>query len=194
MDEIIALKCNSCGSKLEIYTDMETFCCGHCGTEHIVKRRGGTVSLHLAEAVKKIQVNTNKTAAELAIPRLEKELALLKSNLNQMIAQNEVNRSTAKSTTELSTASIGCIAFILFFCGIPYLLPGTQSGGITFGRILIIIVVVIASTALFLWALDLNKQSKGKKFQDDPRIGTVSLQIQETERQLEENYKIVRDQ
>ncbi len=41
----------------------------------IVVRRGGTVALKaVSEAIKKVQIGTEKTAAELAIVRYEKEL------------------------------------------------------------------------------------------------------------------------
>jgi hypothetical protein len=42
----------------------------------IVERRGGTVALRLVvDAVARVQVGTDRTAAELALVRLEKELA-----------------------------------------------------------------------------------------------------------------------
>jgi predicted RNA-binding Zn-ribbon protein involved in translation (DUF1610 family) len=76
---VIPLKCPSCGGKLEISSDMDQFACGYCGSSLEILRRGGTVSLkRLTDAITKVQVGTDKTAAELALQRLIKELEPLK--------------------------------------------------------------------------------------------------------------------
>ena len=76
--KILTLKCPSCGAALEIAPDMERFACGYCGTEQIVQRRGGTVALKaITAAITQIQIGTDRTAAELAIQRLSRELATL---------------------------------------------------------------------------------------------------------------------
>jgi predicted RNA-binding Zn-ribbon protein involved in translation (DUF1610 family) len=65
-DRFINLNCAHCGAKLDVYDDMERFACGYCGTEMIVQRRGGTVALKaVTEAIQKVQIGTDKTAAEL---------------------------------------------------------------------------------------------------------------------------------
>jgi ribosomal protein S27E len=62
-DHFINLNCANCGAKLEVYDDMERFACGYCGTELIAQRRGGTVALRaVTEAIKKVQIGTDKTA------------------------------------------------------------------------------------------------------------------------------------
>ncbi len=72
----LTLKCPSCGSGLEVSPDMERFSCEYCGTEQMVQRRGGTVSLKLiTDAISKVQAGTDKTAAELALVCLQQELA-----------------------------------------------------------------------------------------------------------------------
>jgi len=72
----LTLKCTSCGSSLNVSDDMDRFACGFCGTEQVVLRRGGTVSLKpVEEAIAKVQAGTDKTAAELALSRLVVELA-----------------------------------------------------------------------------------------------------------------------
>lgn len=73
-EHFINLNCANCGGKLEVYDDMDRFACGYCGTEMLVQRRGGTVALKaVMEAINKVQKSADKTAAELAIVRLEKE-------------------------------------------------------------------------------------------------------------------------
>ena len=77
MDQIalVALKCPNCCGKLEVTSQMSDFACGYCGANVTVQRRGGTVSLSLDEAFERVQVATDKTAAELALGRLTEELA-----------------------------------------------------------------------------------------------------------------------
>ena len=75
MADFVTLSCPSCGGKLEITNDVERFACSHCGREHIVKRSGGIVSLSpVVDALNKVGVGVDKTAAELAIVRLQKEI------------------------------------------------------------------------------------------------------------------------
>jgi hypothetical protein len=50
--------------------DMSRFACGYCGAALAVERRGGTIALRqVVDAVARVQVGTDKTAAELAIAR-----------------------------------------------------------------------------------------------------------------------------
>jgi hypothetical protein len=73
--EFVSLTCPNCGGKLEIYNDMDRFACSFCGGEMLVQRRGGAVSLKTVEnAIRRVQVGTDKTAAELALPRLQAEI------------------------------------------------------------------------------------------------------------------------
>ena len=75
---VVPLKCTGCGAGLGISADMTRFACGYCGTEQIVERRGGTVALKpITDAIAKVQVGTDKTAAELALNRLPHELNYL---------------------------------------------------------------------------------------------------------------------
>ena len=85
--EFISLKCQSCGAKLDVYPDMERFACGYCGTEMMVQRRGGTVGLKaITEAIRDVQVGTDKTAAELALVRLQNEISILRQEHGKAVA------------------------------------------------------------------------------------------------------------
>ena len=78
MADFVTLSCPSCGGKLEITNDVERFACAHCGREHLVKRSGGMVSLSpVVDALNRVGVGVDKTAAELAIVRLQKEIYAL---------------------------------------------------------------------------------------------------------------------
>lgn len=45
-DDYISMKCANCGGSLDVYSDMQRLVCGFCGSEMLVKRRGGTISLN----------------------------------------------------------------------------------------------------------------------------------------------------
>lgn len=71
----IAMKCANCGAGLQISPDMGHFACSYCGASLSVARQGGTVALNLvADSIAKVQVGTDRTAAELALVRLPKEI------------------------------------------------------------------------------------------------------------------------
>ena len=95
MPDFVTLTCPSCGGKLEITPDIDHFACSHCGREHIVKRSGSIVSLSpVVDAIKQVGVGVDKTAAELAIVRLQKEIYTFqaeKVNLLQTSPQPTLN-------------------------------------------------------------------------------------------------------
>jgi len=83
--EIIKLTCPACGAKLEVTEDIERFACSYCGNEHIVIRRGGIVTLRpVVEGLERVRIGTDKTASELALLRLEKEMAQLEDELHAL--------------------------------------------------------------------------------------------------------------
>jgi hypothetical protein len=66
---------------------MESFSCGYCGTQLIVRRQDGTVSLkRVTEAIQKVQIGTDRTAAELTIARYEREMQPLSVEVNRLLA------------------------------------------------------------------------------------------------------------
>ena len=80
MPDFITLSCPSCGHKLQITEDIDRFACAACGNEHIVNRSGGIVTLKpIIDSIAKVQVGVDKTASELAIVRLKKEIKELEN-------------------------------------------------------------------------------------------------------------------
>lgn len=75
MSDFITLSCPSCGGKLQITDDIDRFACAHCGSEHIVRRSGGIVSLKPVEGL------LQQTASELASKRLEGEIRDLEGEI-----------------------------------------------------------------------------------------------------------------
>ena len=90
---IIPMKCTSCGGSLEISSEMEHFSCGYCGTAMLVERKGGTIALKMVtDGLKAVQAGTDKTAAELALKRLESELFALRIAANEKKTSMEMGR------------------------------------------------------------------------------------------------------
>lgn len=75
---LITLTCPNCGGKLKIDDTISIFACAYCGTEHMVNRGNGVVSLKKVEnqlqdvqnSLQQVQGNTARVAAELSLPRL----------------------------------------------------------------------------------------------------------------------------
>lgn len=80
MSNFVTLSCPSCGGKLQVTNDLERFACGYCGSEHIVRRSGGTVSLEpVLEKLDQLKSGVDRTASELAIQRLRNDINALRS-------------------------------------------------------------------------------------------------------------------
>jgi len=116
-DNVVVLSCTNCGAKLEIYPDVERFACGYCGTELIVLRRGGTVALKaVTDAIREVQIGTDRTAAELAIVRLSAELAELEKQRTAM--------ASGRSGDQGCAGCSGIVAVLLFVAAVS----GSGSG------------------------------------------------------------------
>lgn len=164
----IPLNCLNCGGRLDVYDDMERFACGFCGTGMIVQRRGGTVSLKsVAEAIHKVQIGTDKTAAELALVRLNEELKKL----------TDEERLVANSTSALS---LMLIAWTGFGVGIIVSLKGSDSwGSLIFG-----LSTTVGSVLLFMRACK-NQERESQ------RLTALRQQIAYANTHIEEQRKIV---
>lgn len=85
---VIALNCPSCGGKCGIGASLTTFACAYCGANLAVERGEGTISLHvITETLTRIQSGTDRTAAELAISRLQKELYAAETQLESLTSE-----------------------------------------------------------------------------------------------------------
>jgi hypothetical protein len=111
MSAFVTLTCPSCGGKLQITNDIDRFACGHCGNEHVVKRSGGIVALApVVEGLAKVQMGVDKTASELAMVRLTKELPDLRDTRQQAALQaNQASDRKKKTGCQLGGCGITCL-------------------------------------------------------------------------------------
>lgn len=119
---VVALKCAGCGAILDIAPDMDQFACGYCGLSQRVERKGGTVSLKRLEAVvRKIETATNRTAAELAYPRLKRELKEVDKERERLLETAHHGLPTAYNWFSplcgLGYYSVGWFALVFLFSG-----------------------------------------------------------------------------
>lgn len=84
MADFVTLSCPSCGHKLQITEDIDRFVCAACGNEHIVTRSDGVIVLRAAEDIKGVKIGVDKTASELAIVRLSKEITDLEGQIKSL--------------------------------------------------------------------------------------------------------------
>lgn len=71
---MIKLSCHSCGANVQVQKDQKTFACEHCGAAYRLRQEDGVL---VPELLSRTAEATEKTAAELAVPRLRQELAAL---------------------------------------------------------------------------------------------------------------------
>lgn len=169
-EHFVGLNCTNCGAKLDVYDDMARFACGYCGTEMIVQRRGGTISLKgVAEAIKKVQVGTDKTAAELALVRLNEELKALTEESVKLKAGTS---STSRGCSVMFAATAGSFGLLFFISDLQK--PG-----------FVAMVGLVLLAVSILWLI--------RAFSSTPaeRLATLDQQIAETRRRIQEQHEIV---
>ena len=111
---ILSLSCANCSAPLEIDGDTERFTCAYCGSAQILERKGGTVSLKKVEsAINAVQRGTDRTAAELAIPRLAREREVVLGERAAALKAHAENHARARSGRFKLTAIIFVAVFFI---------------------------------------------------------------------------------
>ena len=135
----VRLECTGCGASLDITPNLEVFSCGYCGARQMVRRSGGSVSLKpLEEAISRVQRGTDRTASELAVPRLKEEMVALDNERKNMIAALKISPGTndgclAAFATVFVSILVSAVIWteghfvVGFFCGSLVLAIGVVS-------------------------------------------------------------------
>ncbi len=149
--DFITLACPKCGGSLEITPDMDRFACKFCGSEHLVRRSGGMVSLApVVEGMKRVEekfdralIGADRMAAEQTIQRLKNELVGLERQA--ALDQAEVNFIQSQVINEPGKKlfHFGLWAIFLSF-GIP-IFAGilTTTAGLTDGQYSLIALLLL---------------------------------------------------
>ncbi len=165
---VLKLSCVNCGAPLEIGPDLDTFACGYCGTQQRVERKGGTVALKRVEAaIKAVQRGTDRTAAELALTRLAKEIPEAESQRKVAIAMAQKKAESARSGrlfASLGAAAISSLALIMVL--VPVIgdkMPKDSAWGPVFAFVILGVPIVVG---IFVYRRIKKPQSEVKKVTD----------------------------
>ena len=153
MADFVSLTCPSCNGKLQIGKDLDRFACGYCGTEFVVNR-GGVISLSpVVEGLKRVEKGVDKTASELAIARLSKDIEGLEQQWNSIASEDNMG---------LDLWGIGLLI------GSPIISSGNTTGLLVVGGIgALILFIAISST--------LNNSRKKKEL--EAQIGSKRAEM-----------------
>lgn len=118
---LLKLSCVNCSAPPGIGADLDRFAYGYCGTNQVVQRSGGVVSLQHAEsAIQAVQRGTDKTAAELAVPRLQREL--VKAQQSKAAELAKAKRFRELRGRRLLTGLVAIVIFCVGFGGVLWML------------------------------------------------------------------------
>jgi predicted RNA-binding Zn-ribbon protein involved in translation (DUF1610 family) len=181
MADVVKLSCPSCGGALTITPAMERFACGYCGSEHIVRRSGGAVMLApVVEGLRKVQMGTDRTAAELAIVRLSKEIERLEADL-QMLKVTPFEQLYPVTDNEKISLYVSVGLFIIF-------LVTVNAGSLTASAILI----VLCLACFICWGIIDQRRVRSGRAALEIRRNELLAQISDRYRQLKKNQDLVR--
>jgi predicted RNA-binding Zn-ribbon protein involved in translation (DUF1610 family) len=181
------LRCSLCGSQLKATPDVGRYVCPNCGSEVSTNRSNNNFSTEpVVAAVSKVQLSTDKTAAELAIQRLQKELGALQIQRQQIANEYQESGTSGK----LNSLGIGLVVTLLFFVmGLGYdLYTEKELIGIWVGSALGVIAAIIIH---FIYGKQLERSSQeiAKSLQKD--LSACDRRIYETKKRLTNNLMVV---
>ncbi len=124
-----------------------------CGARLIVEREGGSISLHLAEGLAAVRGGVDKTAAELALVRLDKEMMDL---LHQWETLKSRHTQRANETAQIYLIGIG------FSIVIGLIMLGSSQ------ILWLLVVVPVIIIMLYLWSNSANRVGERNRKEIQP--------------------------
>lgn len=98
MPDFITLACPSCGGNLALTDDTDRFDCPHCGRTHLVRRAQNNIDLlPLAAQLTHIAAGVDRSANELAVPRLKEDQRRLRGRVKDLTTDLIRDRSALMS-------------------------------------------------------------------------------------------------
>lgn len=178
--KLVTLKCPNCGAALKIAPTVTDFACAYCGAQQTVERDGGIISLQLiSESVTHIVANTDKTASELAIQRLNAELMGLQHQYHKIAAERQTLESGVKTKQKMELFGT------IFVVGGGWLLVAHLAGWVAEG---FCAASVFAFILLGLWLGYVCGEARKalEKIQQDlgPQIEALTRQISATQQSI----------
>ena len=177
MSSSIVLTCPACGGKLEITNDIERFACAHCGREHVVRRGAGIVSLSpVVDAIKKVETGVDKTASELAIARLQREIDDLENGIHEFWASNP---PTPPSLVGYALGIFGVILTMIALANIQ----DNGLGSLALG--------IVMTGSGFLWIYVKSVMNRGRERELEEQLEPICEQLAEKRAEQEKHRQVV---
>jgi len=186
---IIPMKCSSCGAPLEVDPEMESFSCGYCGAALMVERKGGTIALKMvAEGLKAVQAGTDKTAAELAIQRLQRRLIEVQSRYAQAMEAWQYEQVNSAGNL-VSVILVGVVMIGAMFMGLAFLFTGV------IGKDPPLAIIGLLFVAAGVWVFIRSKGLKGPRRELEAKRKKAESQINSIRREWEKlNQEIAKQE
>lgn len=183
MADFLTLTCPTCGSKLKVTDKIHILVCASCGNEHMVHRDGGAIYLApIAQDVQQIRVGVDKTAAELAMARLTKEIEQINA---QIIEAEEFDYKTLVAPSD-KEAFMPVLAGFAFVCAIISMIIGQPVALFGF--------VAVAVVCVFVYGLASEKRKKEARLLRDTEIGRLQQELDRAVKSLQQNRQIAESQ
>jgi len=183
--KIISLKCSSCSGLLQVNERFDKITCTYCGSEQlIIKSENNNVSLKkIEDKLSSVTSSSNKTAAELAITRLEKDLKLATFEYDDSFG--ELDKKTVAARDKIvSYEGIQIICGIGFFASV--FLMGAN-------WILASVVIGLPVAGICRHQIkSIEKELENLKKKYVPKHQELVKQIYEMRESLEKNLEIVK--
>jgi hypothetical protein len=142
---LVLLSCPTCGNKLEMTANVDRFACAACGNEFVIRRSGGTVSVApLVAEIKDVHQTVDRTAAELAMIRLQQELASL-----------DARRGKARDDFARQFRSFGLVPVIAV---VLILAPGPVRSLFSISGVPVGGILLLAWVVAFVWLFGRSQQ------------------------------------
>lgn len=125
---MIKLSCKSCGAKLELTDDIDRFACANCGSEWMVNRSGGVISLKsVEEKLGNIEVSVDEMTQSIKVLKAIEE-ARREEELKQQAIKNKEERALQEKAKEVekekekgrvfAASCVSIVAIILIYYAI----------------------------------------------------------------------------
>jgi hypothetical protein len=179
MPDFITLTCPTCGGKLKVTDQIHLLACAHCGNEHFVHRDGGAIYLApLAQDVRHIRVGVDKTAAELAVARLTKEVADLDAAMEVTTAWT-IDQWIPESSGENAARVLAIVAILLAAVSM-------MAGGQAMGVFMLVTFIFCVSVFMYLKA----QRTKAAEMVRDNETARIKNSLLTKTTQLAKNRRI----
>jgi DNA-directed RNA polymerase subunit RPC12/RpoP len=185
MGNLITLSCPSCGGVLEVTQNTEQLVCSYCGQRHVVKHEGTTLSLSpVLDALNQVKAGVDRTAAELAIVRLQKEIAELNTNRTAFLGANPKPVSKASNLVFAILAVV--IGSLIALTGLCALMGNSLKSSLP---ILLVGIIILGAGVLGLVLR--NRPAKSWEKNIEPRIKAQDALIAKSDQELQQFRKMV---